>query len=87
MRRIVLSILRVGFLPTFAYADPFADFRIPDHVIRTGAVDVSGAGSWSAETWSEEQRSSSMRSALRLSLGWTRDSDALQYGADLFRAP
>jgi len=68
-------------LPARAAADPFAEFRIPDHIWRSGSANLGLSGDrHHQDAGGAFVRSSSLRSAADGSLraGW--DSDPLQYG-------
>ena len=67
-------------IPEAAQSDPFADFRIPDHTIRSGRLFVSASGDWQSssgpqqEAWDANQAG---RIATEASL--FRDSETLAY--------
>jgi hypothetical protein len=74
----VLAALCLFVLPAVAQADPFSDFRIPDHYWRSGSLNVNFLGDWAnANNEAVEARQSVIASILNPSLFIARDSDPL----------
>jgi hypothetical protein len=79
-----LAALCLLLSPVAALADPFSDFRIPDHSWRSGTLNASATGDWFDGSGSGlTAGSSSFNSVLRPSLVLARDSDPLQLSLGL----
>ncbi|MBI5710800.1 MAG: hypothetical protein HZC42_10920 [Candidatus Eisenbacteria bacterium] len=80
MKHFASAALMLLGLPAVALADPFSDFRIPDHSWRSGFLGSSVSG-WRATSGGQDQetRQSALSSSLNTSLFLARDSDRLQH--------
>jgi hypothetical protein len=82
MRRIlVIAWWLAGMAP--ANAEPFADFRIPDHTTRSGRVHLGVTSTWRAGGTNEyESRETYSRFGTGADYSWLRDADDLQLRLD-----
>jgi hypothetical protein len=84
--RLLAVLAALGLLvpPVVVQADPFSDFRIPDHSWRSGTLNASATGDWfDGNTSDLEGKSSYFNSVLRPTLTLARDSDPLQLSLGL----
>ncbi len=75
-----LPVLLLLAVPALAGADPFGEFRIPDHSWTSGSLSANSSGSWSTNGRDAgETRSSSLTGDLRPRLYRNHDGEALQH--------
>ncbi len=78
MKRLTPVAILLLALPALALADPFSDFRIPDHYWRSGTLSASFLGDWAYASIAPAQvRQTYAASNLAPSLLVARDSDPL----------
>ena len=81
MRTCLIAVLVLSIaLPALAGADPFSEFRIPNHSWASGSVDAGMAGLWTAVSDNAaESRRNAFQTHLNPSLLLARDTDPLQH--------
>ena len=75
-----LAVLCLVLLTPAAQADPFSEFRIPDHSWRAGDLTFASAGAWATVgVAGTETRLSAFQSLLQPQVQFARDSDPLRW--------
>lgn len=80
--RIVAWCVALGGLPEPAVADPFAAFRIPEHVTRSASARATLGADWDRQVYhGQSNRRDRFDAGLGIRTAWARDSDATALGA------
>lgn len=78
---VVLALAACIVAPAGIAADPFSDFRIPEHVRHSASVDVSASGDWDRQVDAgSAYRNDRWDGAGGVNGLWARDSDRLAFG-------
>ncbi len=78
--RLIAVLVLSAVFPALAVADPFSEFRVPDHSWASGTVRAGMAGNWSAVSDQVvERRQNAFQAQLRPSLLFARDAEPLQH--------